>query len=57
MTKTELHTINLTDKELVQLKSFLKYAYKVYCSRTKSLDENTEMALLELMNNIESQTK
>ena len=44
-----INTINLTDKQLAMLKSYLKYAYKVYTSKPP-LDENVEMALLELIN-------
>jgi hypothetical protein len=57
MTKIELHDIRLTDQQLAHLKTFLKYAYEVYCTRKELIDENTEMSLLELIASIESQTK
>jgi hypothetical protein len=57
MTEQRLHDIRLNDQQLAHLKSFLRYALKVYTAKREFIHEDVEVSLLELMATIKEQTR
>ena len=54
--KDQLVTIKLTSKQAAHLKSFLRYAYNYYTLNPKTMKEDVEISLIELIAAIKDQT-
>lgn len=44
-----MNTLKLNDRQLIQLKAILKYAYKTYTENKKTYKQETDTAILELL--------